>query len=173
MRSMKSAKGKFDAFLAYMRRADPTLHPYDHYFVDIPCEYFTPELLGHFADYMIGVCNLKWDTINSYLSRVKNMICEDYPNESHVRLNFKGKQEWFASVRKNLKAKCNDRCLLTGTKLQQGSPPMTTDDLELLCQMLFKKNRSFLSHYSQQVVYVLSVTKWKQFVRSTETHAEH
>ena len=70
------------------------------------------------------------------------MICEDYPNESHVRLNFKGKQEWFASVRKNLKAKCNDRCLLTGTKLQQGSPPMTTDDLELLCQMLFKKNRS-------------------------------
>ena len=152
-KTSKSAINKFSAYLSYENNLHPQTHLYRAYIpptVDaencIPDTYFTKDLFGRFADYMISIQpRLAYNTIESYLSKVKNIISEDYEYSKRVRYLTNGKPAWYTRLVQKVRSTCNDVCLEEGTRLQDSAPAMTEGDLELLCKILFMKeaNESF------------------------------
>ena len=79
IRNTQSAIGTFNGFLLHMNKLYPREHPYGGYDTSIiPYSYFTKTLIGLFGNYVVSMTDLSFGTFESYLSRLKCKINEDY-----------------------------------------------------------------------------------------------
>ena len=80
-----------------------------------------------------------------------------------IKDSFQGKQEWIAEIRRIAKKKIHEKCVASGKKLQESSPPMTSDDLEQLCRVLFRHDSA--EGFADRC---LLIFQWQLFGRITE-----
>ena len=144
----------FNDFLKYLHDCNAVENPYTRYVSlhdknfdgdenqRMAPEYITQFLFGKFSHYLIEIPEpkIKYETCLSYVSRVKCTLSYDYNAELGNTLFSQGRNGWYAQLRQKIERHYTSQCAANNTRLSDSAPPMTENDLELLCWHLLERN---------------------------------
>jgi hypothetical protein len=138
-RSTKTAIKHLDKYLDYLHQIDSNANPYTSYSKEsIPLEYFTKDLIGKFADYLMKIKKIKrLETTNGYISKVKGKLALDY---DPLILPFLASSTFYTKLRLTVTSFYVTKCAHTGENLSDKAPPMTFDDLQIINDILIRNN---------------------------------
>jgi hypothetical protein len=120
-KSTKTAIKHLDKYLVYLHKIDSNAHPYTSYSHElIPIEYFTKDLIGKFADYLMKIVKIKkLDTTNGYLSKLKGKLALDY---DPCTLPFLVTGLFYTKLRLIVTSFYVNKCAHTGENLSDKAP---------------------------------------------------
>lgn len=137
-KGINTARSHFTSFLQHMHTTNATKYPYAEYNKDvIPPNFLTQTLFGQYATFLIDIAGVKKvSSFNGYISKTKKLLKLDYGQNLTL---FDGDSSWYTQLRSNALKKYVER-LGHGEKLVDNAPPLTENDLRLMCEMLMEMN---------------------------------
>ena len=139
MRLTRTAKTHLNSFMAFMNRKDSSMYVHVAYSSTVPAEFFSKEYIGKFADYMMKTKKIqKCQTMLNYISKVKIMLERDYESNS---LPFLKAADYYKKLRQSIATTYLKKCIKTGESLVTSAPPMTKEDLKIMCTHLIGLDR--------------------------------
>jgi hypothetical protein len=136
-KSTKTAIKHLDKYLVYLNQIDSNANPYTSYSHEIiPIQYFTKDLIGKFADYLMKIVKIKkLETTTGYISKLKGKLALDY--DPHT-LPFLASSLFYTKLRLTVTRFYVSKCAHTGENLSDKAPPMTFDDLKIINDILIR-----------------------------------
>ena len=129
---MQTALNHFDKFLTFMKDKEPNnVLPPTYFAVENAREFFTEEIIGKFACYMIHEVKIKClESVYSYTSKLKSKLVMDY---GAVELPFiADSNPFWSNLRFNMKKIYLGQCAKDGGTLVKSAPPMTKADQKVI-----------------------------------------
>ena len=141
-----TAINHFNKFLARLHQHHP--RKFTHTAIDkIPpkeFEYYR-EIFGQFADYLRKIQKVGYGSCLGYVSKVKTHIC-NICEKNRLSCDL-ATGNWFTKLNEKIKKAYVIQISEKGGSLRQGAPPMSSDDLAYLCNVLSRRNtRESFSH---------------------------
>ena len=139
---MVTATNHFNSFLVFLMGEEPsTIWPVRYCPVDVPADFYSKDLIGKFACYLVHEKEVKsLETALSYVSKLKGRLTLDYGAEKLPFLD--DSNTFWAKLRANLKRLYLAKCNLSGERLVKSAPPMTKADLKVILHLLLELNTS-------------------------------
>jgi hypothetical protein len=148
--SERTALRALNKFLMELHNANPTLHPHSSLETLTTQELLTfGPIFGRFPDYLMKTQKVKEKTALHYISQARKQIGDKCP-ESNVFL-----VEWYKTLRKQTGKIFTEKCRQDNTKKTNSAPPMSSADLEDLCNLLFLRMQYHLDEQARllQAIY--------------------
>lgn len=159
--SEKSALSSLNEFLKILHTSCPEQHPHDSLDTLSNEELLTfREVFGRFPDYLLRVKKIKENTAKSYLSQARKLV--NVKCESSDIMN----ERWYKTLRRETCKSFTAHHKATNTKKSNAAPPMSSDDLSRLCNILFARNT--VNSTQERALLVL---QWQALGRVSETTA--
>ena len=99
---------------------------------------FTNDVIGKFADYLVKVKKIgKGGTALVYISHIRIHLESSYDG---TILPFLVGDSYYSKLRQNILKHYMERCSKNGEKLVDSAPPMTKEDLKIICMRLLSRN---------------------------------
>ena len=134
----KTALINFNMFLEYIFTKDSCNYPHKSFSMSIPPGFFTKDVIGKFADYLVKVKKIgKCGTALGYISQVRIHLESSYEG---TILPFLVGDSYYTKLRQNVLKHYMERCSKNGEKLVDSAPPMTKEDLKIICMRLLSRN---------------------------------
>ena len=134
----KTALINFNMFLEYIFIKDSCNYPHKSFSMSIPPEFCTKDVIGKFADYLVKVKKIgKCGTALGYLSQIRIHLESSYEG---TILPFLVGDSYYAKLRQNVLKHYMELCSKNGEKLVDSAPPMTKEDLKIICMRLLSRN---------------------------------
>lgn len=151
-----SARNQFNKFLGKLHGVNPTKYAYTS-LMDIPRSEFLSyrEVFGMFPNYLQKEKLMK-NTVIGYMSSIHTYICNVCPQSDITG-------SWYASVRDITEKEFKKEAKATNTRVSNPAAPMSSQDLKLLCKLLFA--RADTLSFQQRCLLIL---QWQALGRVSE-----
>ena len=138
MKLMRTAKTHFNGYMKFMNRKDPVEYVHSSYDSKILAIFFSKEYIGKFVDYMIKNKKIgKCQTMLNYISKIKIMLERDYTANT---LPFLTAVDYYAKLRQSIATTYLAKCIKSGESFVTSAPPMTKEDLHIMCLNLIGRD---------------------------------
>jgi hypothetical protein len=153
---LSSAERQFSKFLVKLNADDPVRYPYKEFY-GIPHDEFRSfrDVFGMYPDYLRQE-NLMLNTVWGYMSAIHGYICKKCP-QSDIN------GSWYGSVRDATEKMFKKQARDTNTRVSNPAAPMSSQDLKLLCKILFIRGDTL--SFQQRCLLVL---QWQALGRVSE-----
>ena len=99
---------------------------------------YTNDVIWKFADYLLKVKKFgKCGTALGYISHIRIYLDSSYEG---TILPFLVGDSYYSKLRQNILKHYMERCSKNGEKLVDSAPPMTKEDLKIICMRLLSRN---------------------------------